>query len=128
MVDNNKIISKAKYLSQFLVFLLFSFLSCFFLFSFFFQLLKEYIWVKVNFFHSMNRIYKWDTPIDIYQATITVLRIYSLIKLKPPATKGKPEKLKLDNWSKLMQIFTGHWFLQFIYRTQKIKQNICNEK
>ena len=76
----------------------------------------------------MNRIYESDTPTDIYQATITVLRIYSLIKLKPPATKGKPEKRKLDNWAKLMQIFTGHWFLQFIYRTQKIKQNICNEK
>ena len=122
MVDNDKIISKAKYLSQFLVFLLFSFLSCFFLFSFFFQLLKEYIWVKVNFFHSMNRIYKWDTPIDIYQATITVLRIYSLIKLKPPVTKGTPEKCKLENWAKLMQIFAGHWFLVYLQNSKNKKK------
>ena len=126
MVDNNKIISKAKYLSQFLVFLLFSFLSCFFLFSFFFffffELLKEYIWVNVNFFHSMNRIYKSDTPTDIYQATITVLRIYSLIKLKPPVTKGKPEKCKLENWAKLMQIFTGHWFLVYLQNSKNKKK------
>ena len=121
MVYNNKIIRQNIYHSFWFSFC-FLFFLVFFFSSFFFQLLKEYIWVKVNFFHSMNRIYKSETPTDIYQATITVLRIYSLIKLKPPVTKGKPEKCKLENWAKFMQIFTGHWFLVYLQNSKNKKK------
>ena len=42
--------------------------------------------------------------------------------------KDKPERQKLDNWAKVMQLFTGCLFLQFIYRTEEIKKKYLQHK